>query len=512
MSDIIYPNLFLFLYDLREGLGEDKTDLAKNQRIFAAKFPEYLHQALFSHDTAFEEEYLELLANQIEEFTDSDKPFEGYYYPVRLNDTYGLLLACSFAEDTTRYPTSCLTKFKAKLEEKINAQKGTLGQTWLILAQLPNLTSHPEDIAKNCYQALNLGLNWERDLQGQGQFLGGTVFELWHYQLLMQQSMQHSAPIPTLEQIQQTQHLIITLYPDAATAKQAATFDRSWLRLFSYRHKILWAYAQSRYLKQQLKQDSTQIRAVAGNINSLDLKRLRRTVVKAQGIIPQYSINLNALGSQNRTIEINLINYNRRLIKIGKDLNKIQAKSGDNSINKLIPDGVVSWLQSAANSAVGTNQSTFLAQLANWQHPCDLKFLEKFSDEVAKKYQLQVQKDFESLSFDLQLLQDLINSSRAITEIDQAERDRTFQNTVAILGVGLAAGSFVASIAGQFPWAGDTKPAKVLNSPVGSTLSHLGVPSPWLVPTTSIVISLAVAIAAGALTALVIKLSWLARK
>ena len=79
MNKLIYPNLFLFLYDLREGLGEDQEDLAKNQRIFAAKFPEYLRQSLFNRDTAFETEYLELLANQVEKFPDSDKPYEGYY-------------------------------------------------------------------------------------------------------------------------------------------------------------------------------------------------------------------------------------------------------------------------------------------------------------------------------------------------------------------------------------------------------------------------------------------------
>ena len=512
MSNLIYPNLFLFLYDLREGLGEDQEDLAKNQRIFAAKFPDYLRQSLFNRDTAFESEYRELLANKIEKFPDSDKPFEGYYYPVRINDTYGLLLACSFPNDTTPHPASCFAKLKAKIEEKLNGQLATLGQTWLIFAHLDNPNNKPEEIAKNCCQALNIGLNWERDLEGQGHLLGGTLFELQRYQLLMQESRQRIAPAPTLEQIQQSQHLIIALFPDATAAKKAAAFNFDWLRLFSYRHKILWGYAQSRHLKQQLKQDSTKIRAFAGNINSVDLKELRRTVVKSQKILPQYSINLNALGSQNRTIEINLLNYNRRLITIAEHLSTIQTKAGDKSINKFLPNGVVSWLQAASRLSIGTNQTALLAQLANWQHPCDLKFLEKFSDEVAKKYQLQAQKDYENLSLDLQLLQDLINSSRAITEIDQAERDRTFQNTVAILGAGLAAGSFVASIAGQFPGAGETQAAEALKYPVASLLSHLGVPKPWLVPTTSMAISLGVAIAFGSLTALVIKLSWLARK
>jgi hypothetical protein len=144
--------------------------------------------------------------------------------------------------------------------------------------------------------------------------------------------------------------------------------------------------------------------------------------------------------------------------------------------------------------------------------PTDLKFLKKFYRSGRDKYLQQVQKDYDSLSPGLKLLEVSVNFIRAEVALNQAKRDRTFQNTIAIIGVGLAAGSFIASIAGQFPGAGDTKPAEALKYPVGSTLSYLGVPNPWLVPTTSIVISLGVAIAAGAFTALVIQLSWLAKK
>src|SRR5919202_669480 len=518
MSNLIYPNLFLFLYDLRESLGENPEDLAKNQRIFAAKFPESpksLRRSLFDSDTAFESDYLELLPKKpkkIERFPDIDKPFKGYYYPVRLNDTYGLLVGCSFAEDTTRHPTSRLADFKAKIEEKLKGQRATIGQSWLILAHLDNSNSNPEDIAKNCCQALNLGFNWKEDLQGQGRFLGGTLFELWRYQLLMQESIQENTPAPTLEQIQQNHHLIIALYPNAATAKQAAhEFNKSWLRLFSYRHKILWAYSQSRYLKQQLEKNFTKIQKISTiDLQKENLKPLRQTVIDAQNTLSNYTITLNNLNYQVRTIEVNLLNYNRRLKTIQKRLSEIQVEAGKESLKTFIPVGFFSWLQASAASLTVTDENqSLLTQLSNWQHPCDLKFIEKFNEYAANKYLLQLQKDYENLSPGLPLLQDLINSIRTITEIEQAKRDRTFQNTIAILGVGLAAGSFVASIAGQFPGAGDTKAAEALKYPVGSTLSHLGVPDPWLVPTTSIAISLGAAIAFGALTALVINLSWL---
>ena len=42
MTDLIYPNLFLFLYDLREGLGESQKDLEKNRKIFLSKLKFFL--------------------------------------------------------------------------------------------------------------------------------------------------------------------------------------------------------------------------------------------------------------------------------------------------------------------------------------------------------------------------------------------------------------------------------------------------------------------------------------
>lgn len=114
-----------------------------------------------------------------------------------------------------------------------------------------------------------------------------------------------------------------------------------------------------------------------------------------------------------------------------------------------------------------------------------------------------MQKDYANLSPDLQLLQDLINSSRAITEIDQAQRDRNFQNTVGIIGAGLAVGSIVASI--EVPTENDN----FLNPPLNSALSTLHIPDTWLPFAIRITLSLSAAIAAGAFTATLI---WLRQR
>ena len=506
MSDLIYPNLFLFLYDIRHGLGEDKEDLAKNQEFFALKFPEDLRKDLFKKDTAFESEYLELLDDAdkgIKQFPDTDKPIEGYYYPVRLNDTYGLLIACSFAEGTTSYPTSCLTEFKAKIEEKINDQRATLGQTWLVISQLANPNSNSEEIAKNCCQALNFDFDWKRDLQGQGELLGGTLFELWRYELLMQELNQEKKETQTIEQIQQNNHLIIALYPNE-NARQVAALDRSWLHLFSYRQKILWAYGQSRYLKQKLEKTFIKINQLSTiDIKNRSLKQLRQTVIDAQELLFEYTNNINILGDQCRTLEVSLFNYNRRLISIQDSLSKIHAQDGEEVINKLLPNNISSWFHDVVVRVklIDAHQSDLLTHLMSWQYPCDLKFLKNFSNDVEKKYLLQLQKDYESFNPKVQLLQDLMNSIKTITEINQAERDRNFQNTVAIFGIGLTTGSIVASVCGQFP---TNTEYKALKNPVGSTLSAWNVPKPWLVPALSLVFSLNAAVIAGVSTWLII--------
>ena len=110
-----------------------------------------------------------------------------------------------------------------------------------------------------------------------------------------------------------------------------------------------------------------------------------------------------------------------------------------------------------------------------------------------------MQKDYAYFSSGLQLLQDLINSSRAITEIEQAERDRNFQNTVGIIGAGLAVGSIVASI--EIP---TQKNENFLNSPLDFAFSTLHIPCAWLPFAIKITFSLSAAIAAGVFTYILI--------
>ena len=94
MRELVYPTLDLFLYDLKEALNTTDEVTRKNQEIFIKKLPP--HVTII--DSVGEAEYLELLPQKTEDFQ-TDK-LEGYYFPVRLNDTYGLQINCSVNNQT----------------------------------------------------------------------------------------------------------------------------------------------------------------------------------------------------------------------------------------------------------------------------------------------------------------------------------------------------------------------------------------------------------------------------
>lgn len=506
MTELIYPTINLFLYDLRDGLGQNPEEVVNNHDKFKQRFPENIRDSLLQFDTQFDAEYVELLGNQrIERFKASGGLYEGYYYPVRLGDTYGLLLDCSINNQVTPYPINCFADLKTQIDIKLKSQSASIGQTWMLTGHLPNNSSRtPESIAQACYNAFIPKGNWQKDFQGQGHLLGGTLFELWRYRLSMKEDTRSSSP-PNLQSIQENHHVIIALYPDAIAHHKAAEFNFDWMRLFCYRNKILWAYAQSRYLKQQLKADFVPLQKGITDLRTVSypkpkLKLLTPILEKAQNTLSRYSINISYFDYQLRNIEINLDNYKKRLVTL-------QEKPDRETINSLLPKELTSLIQNPAITSLISNSalSPLLSQLTNSQGFLDLKFLEKFSNDVEDKYLIQVQKDYENLSPGEKLLEGLmnsINSVRSLIEIDQQERDRNLQSTIAIVGVGLAAGSVVASICTQFPIADKTK---ALAHPVGYVLyNYLHISDDWLVSATSSVFIIGATILFGLLTWLVI--------
>ncbi|MDF0554058.1 hypothetical protein [Kamptonema sp. UHCC 0994] len=499
MNQLIYPTLDLFLYDLRDGLGETEAQINQNRANFRKKLPfsekfinsdglesDDLLEAIAQYDPPIEVEYAELLKSIQDnknldiknkkiwfEKQQGEYSLKGRYYPVRMGDTYGLQLDCSVEAtgDNAKskgkaYSPSCFAYLKAEIDRRRKGERATLGETWLISGQINSAFSNPEAMARDCYKYFNSSGNWKQDYQGQGKLLGGTLFELWGYDAFQ--------TTPTAG-LQGKSHVIIALYPDESSARVASRFNFDWIRLLNYRSKIIWAYNQSRDLKQNIKDDFSTVSDCVGELESnsyqnFDLKRLRKTLDKAQHTLAHYTVLLNQIETQLRTIETNLSNYQKRLIRM-------EEKTQGQAISLMMPELIRSLIVPANQNLSENDLLHSLLPIAESQRPSNLKFLEKFSLMVEQKYMLQVEKDYTSLNPGLRLLESLINSIRGAIEIDQAKRDRRFQTFVEVLGVGAATASLTATAVAPLiqqittPTSGGTNEASPLKYDPGLTWS-----------------------------------------
>ena len=437
MTDLIYPTLDLFVYDLRNGLGDNQLEISDRRNRFLEKLPDRLHDSVREGDRNCESEYQKLWqpkSNQDcdDEFTakrdaDSLKGFDypvelkGYYYPVRVEDNYGLLVDCSVENKTDPQSANLVKELRQEIEQnQLKGKQGNIGQSWMISGWIPpSPKKTPEQIARAYYQALMPDGDWAEDLDGKGKCMGADIFELSQYDVVMKSEIlgrtrRQQAVDATIQDIQKSTHIIIIIYPDRETADQAAYFYSDWMRLLAYRHKILWCYGQSRLLKQlinlhfsEVEEYQKQIQQELSTGQQLEISvNLLRQV---QMVLNNYTIDLNSLDLQGSTIEINLSNYQKRLARIE---NRAQEKT--------------EILSPESNNAQN-----------------DLSFLQDFSQLVTDKYLLQIQKDSKNLERGQKLLVNIINAAKSRVEVEKTDRDRQFQDLVTIVGVGWAAGSFV---------------------------------------------------------------------
>ncbi len=145
MRELFYPTIDLFTYDLKNALNSDTEKIALNTQNFLAKLPDNVR----FNDNEREQEYLELTTPRKPKLNPANKNLEGYYYPVRLHDVYGLQIDCSVDNLTEPQATNSLALIKTEIESKSQPDSLTIGQTWLVSGWL---TDHPhqdtEAIAK----------------------------------------------------------------------------------------------------------------------------------------------------------------------------------------------------------------------------------------------------------------------------------------------------------------------------------------------------------------------------
>ncbi|MFN6469407.1 MAG: hypothetical protein RMY36_006990 [Nostoc sp. SerVER01] len=422
---IIYPSVDLFLYDLKDGLGEDETRVNANCQEFCRKIYSDFNEA------SFEEKYREFLkykdnAGDVIELLgkaqtrEFPSPLDGYYYPLQIGDTYALqvdysgkLDANGKVNDTPQdIGDAPFIKLKQEITNRLSQQTGTIGQTWLLWGKLTDTQTEAEveEIAKECYTKIVTDYKWQRDFIGKGKLGEGTIFELWY----CPQNLSVNGKDFWDEFRKLSYHILIWLFPEHISPdemrKQVQNLYYDFLRLWQYRHKVVWSYYQSRYQKHILKREYIEIQPSIQQTselpkllqsNNLKLSKLQESLTKNLINLSDYTIALNYLENQSLTITLNLDNY-----------------------------------------------QSHLADIQQKYTTSDLKFLEKFSESefYGKKYQRQVEVDYAILSPGLTLLQNLNNTIQGIIDLEQTKSDRTLNTTIAIAGVGLATSQIASAV------------------------------------------------------------------
>lgn len=420
MTDFVpFLAVDLYLYDLAYGLDTNKEDQGKLLQSFCKKFPEHT-KLLLKNQPEPKEDYVELLADKrYEEFTYkiNNNDYEGYYYPVQLTDTFALRIYLDGKEMPGSYSLAELPSITEELIKRVDDQSGNLGHTWLIRCQIAP-TDDYADIAQKIYRLLYPKSEGELPANFVSKFAGGTLWELNGL------SPNINVKLEPKSLLDKNSHVWVWIYRNSSCSNQYVKITDSWLRLFCYRHKILWSYGKSLALKKTLKDQFKEIQEYVHNFgrneaktektaqdqtNKLALTELSKKIDRGNELFAVYTYNLSNLELQEQTIETNLYNYKTRWEIVEQELINF---SGDSDLN----------------TALGY-----------------------FHNYATNKFLRQINKDTKNLAIGLKMLETAVNLIRANVEVIRAERDRIFQTSIGVIGTGLAFGSIVAGLSGQFP-------------------------------------------------------------
>lgn len=418
MSYLYYPNLDLFVYSLREGLGYSDLDIQENQRLFWQLLPDELEKY---RTGCFDEEentgtphYLELLkltphqqeVCQFKEVNAAESPpVRGYYYPVRLFDTYGLMVDCylgyqapsqsqNFLPETEKFEAKSsiarLKKYVATFPNHFMDSEVYLGKTWMISGCIdPQI--NPKSMVAELYEGLGLGKFDPKTCQW-GKFLGVECCEIYQ-------------PPPQWKERDQEVHVLFFFFPNLDKNREFSGFYKTWMELFLYHHKMNWAYWQTRKLKRKMMMGYGESFEIAKTLRDLKLLELEEKLQKTTETLSDYVDNISYFGIQPYTIRTNFTNYKNCLKELQEN-----------------PD-------------------------------TDLSLLSQFATIVKEKYLPQTEGDRQTLHQGLRVLENLLQSIRGKIQIEQTkiqqeqiESDRQLNTTIQILGTGLAGCSITATI------------------------------------------------------------------
>ncbi|MEH2391459.1 MAG: hypothetical protein V7K21_07175 [Nostoc sp.] len=414
---IYAPNIHLFAFQLYKSANIDVTPTDKNflwntgdkivditlhqdlhlhQRIDVNKEPNSPRVDLLNEKEVIDDNYA-VSFDGITFDQNQNLLIEGFAHPLRLYDSYSLWLNLRRPERENNNKTDdvdILFIRKLNPDNCLTVKDNPLfiGQTLLITAWLTGVRDRKiiQQIANECLKSVFPDNYLLPQLNRQGELFGSPIFE---YGLF--------------SQLSNYQHVLIWLFADEQADDKLNQCYQELLDLFFFRAKAVKAYKDSREIYKQLDLGYRFIETIIEKIPELDNNQSTKTVnltdLKDQlKALPQSSLTythlLRNLEEYQNTIAINAYNYAERL-------QQIHDITGEN-----------------------------------------IKFLEIFSERNCLFFQQQINADLGYFRHGSELLSKAIDSIRGIVEIEQAERDRSLERTIQVLGIAFGGGAIVSGV------------------------------------------------------------------
>ncbi|NES96432.1 MAG: hypothetical protein F6K32_14600 [Desertifilum sp. SIO1I2] len=324
----------------------------------------------------------------------SDLQLHGEVYPLQIHDTFAL-------DITLRYPYEQVTIDQLKglnlegclLPENVQA---SLGQTLILFAEPIQPVENLQIFAENCLAQI-IELPFDKSSYFiSGKLLGSPIFEYeFEYQINSQKPTFYS-------------HVAIWLnsHPKTEELEFAGNYYQPLINLLCCRSKVFYAYSESRWCNAKAREVYRKLENEIRKFGNLPLdpesrlKELKTILTKLPENALKFSQYLRDLETHCTTIEANLKNYQF-------------------------------WLRMLQNCTLKEQD--------------DLNFLEQFIKRTQETFITQINIDLAYLLPSQRLFEEFIATIRGLVEIEQAERDRSLERTIQILGAGLGAGGIVAS-------------------------------------------------------------------
>lgn len=336
--------------------------------------------------------------------TDSGEKIQGSLTPFCLHDTY-------FA-DLTLFPESAALEIQPSQLQDFHCQSllpttinSSLGQTIWIYGESDKSDDVCQSLAEDYAKSLLADSKFAGNLTlvSSSKLFGSLLFEY------------EAAHPEELLNLAKKCHILVWINNNRSPTLQLAKTGFEWLRdWLCCRHKMIFIYQQTQDLYKKSREIYSKLEGEIqyfSKLNSQDRNRLQYLKKLLQDLPDKYLEYSRCL----RDLEIQLIGFKT------------------NAENYEICQGKI--------DLIGDNNE-------------ELEVLQKFSKSMAL-WQKQIETYLEYLEPGKELFDRAIETVRGITEIEQAESDRSLEKTIQVFGVGLGVGAIFATcyvVYGSTPW------------------------------------------------------------